>query len=435
MSKLITFYKKTLDGVGLEVDDEGLISRKAIAELPSRPVTVEGKRLCLPTEHYLTAANVDGFIAFHPLSENIARGQSPVLKYLVKHIRAKLTCEIASLMTQLVTIACNKDYQSRLPSVWDDFFRAVAGADDKTEKNFTRMMSEVLERQTGILSIFLKNGGKLNGADYIRVCHANFKIVEEIKSRAPYGVSIRVKDVEVFLQILRYILPDIEEADAYSVGVNYDTAPYFSALMKCFGNIATKLNETILLLKAIDEEENEKIPTSFIKDLDGLGSLRKIVPPLPGNEGQAVKGAEEESEAEDGKAKDTSEPPWDKEKESVPEKKTNAFKRDPVVRNTTTETRRDTKEGVALSDVLNAGRGYTRRSRFDREEPTSRRDERQDGVSFRDIIGSGRAPERRGFNSYSRGGREERSYSRRGRDDRGYGGRSTRGSSRNSFRR
>lgn len=423
MSKLIVFYKKTLEGIGLEVNDEGLISRKAIAEIPSRPVTVEGKRLCLPTENYLTAPSVEGLIAFHPLSENIARGQSPVLKYLVKHIRAKLTCEIASLMTQLIKIACNKDYQSRLPSVWDDFFRSVAAVDDKTEKNFNRMMNEVLERQTGILSIFLKNGGKLNGADYIRVCHVNFKIIEEIKSRAPYGVSIRVKDVEVFLQILRYILPDIEEENAYSVGVNCDTAPYFTALMKCYGNIATKLNETILLLKAIDEEENEKISTTFIKDLDGLGSLRKIVPPLPGNEGQVVKGAEEEEEVAE-KAEETSTPPWDKEKEE-PAKKSNTFKREPVI-STPTETRRSTKEGVSLSDVLNAGRGYTNRGRFNREEPT-RQESRGDGVSFRDIIGSGRSPERHGFSSYSRDSRSSR-------NDRGYNGRGGRGG-RGSFRR
>lgn len=417
MSKLLTFYTHTLQACGLVIDDDGLVSRCEVEGAPSRPITIEGKRLTLPNDYYLTTENVEGLIPFHPLSENIARGQSPVLKFLVKQCRVNLTVKIVSLATQLITIATHKEYQNRLPSVWDDFFRKVPQTDDKTEANFTKMMNEVLNHSSGTVSLFLKNGGKIDGVEYLRTCVVNFKLIDEIKSRAPYGVTIRKKDADMFLEIFRFILPDIETPDAYTVGVNYDTAPYFTALMKAYGNLATALNEKILLLSAVDKDANEKIPTSYMKEMDGLSSLRKVLPPLDGNEGANVKGekeaAKEEVKTEEevpvkvSKASDN--PPWEEEKEEVPISKA---AREDDTRRSARGRGRDipvSRRGAARS-TERGGRTQSFRGGRDDYDDTSRNSARSDRgtrtQSFRDLNMDRREPPRGGrMRDVSRGSR------------------------------
>lgn len=403
MSKLLEVYTHVCEAIGLEVDKDGLISRRAVEDTPSRPVTIEGKRLTLPNDYYLTAENVDGLIPFHPLSENIARGQSPVLKFLVKQCRANLTYKIVTLATQLVTIATHKEYQNRMPSVWDDFFRKVPQTDDKTEANFTKMMNEVLNLSSGVLSLFLKNGGKIDDIEYLRMCIVNFKLIPEIESRTPYGVTIRKKDADVFLEIFRYVLQDIEVENAYTVGVNTDTAPYFTALMKAYGNIATALNEKIVMLAHLDDTANEKIPTNYLKEMDALSGLRKAIPPLPGNEGANVKGEAKEEEKEEETKPDSKakvkvssaakvDPPWEEEPKKVGGVKVSQ-QRDVEPRRDTRRTSESTQSFRKRRDEIEerGTQSFRRsRSRYD-DYDDDRRDNRRDSAtqSFRDRYGRG----------------------------------------------
>lgn len=418
MNKLNKFYEHILRAFGMEADDEGLISRKAMGpDMPSRPAAIDGERLCLPTSSFLQRESIEGLLAFHPLSENIANGQSKVQKYLRNTARTTITYYVAMLTEELIKVVCNKEYQSRLPSTWNDFFKSVVNVDDKTEKNLTKAINESLGRKTGIVSLFLKNGGKLDDVDYLRTCNISFPIVGEVEGRTPYGVTLRKKDVEVLLNILTYILPGIRTEHHYSAGVDYGTAPYFSALMTGYANVFTDINKCIDRMVPLGLDV-QPVDLSYMMDMGALGALRKLVPPQPGNEGTPNKAKVEEEEEE---SKDA--PPWDEKEERGSRRSTRdtesesrSSRRAEPEERTTRRREPERSGGVSFSEVLNRRDRYeederddrrygrdsrsSRRSSRDRRGTRDRRDDRRStrsttsrsggGVSINDVLGRGR---------------------------------------------
>ena len=79
--KLITLYKALLELGGMSSDRDGLVSGKLPgAKEDPRPVTIKGKRLVLPTQKQLTTSDWSDRIVFHPLYENVLRGESQVIE-------------------------------------------------------------------------------------------------------------------------------------------------------------------------------------------------------------------------------------------------------------------------------------------------------------------------------------------------------------------
>lgn len=294
-SNILDFYSSVLNGLLLSADETGLVSINPPGETKARPFETDGKRLALPTNSLLRHGGED-LQFFHPLSENLARGQSPVLKTLVKTIKTIVLFHVTEISRQLLRVASNVDYQKNLPAEWNEFFKLVKDADAKSAENFTKVLNAGLaNKKNGIASIYLKHGGSIGGEKYLRTAHVHFGIVDAIKSKAPFNVKIRNKDVEVFLGVLRTVLPDIEEKEAYSVGVGTDIAPYFLALMKSYGRIVLGFNKAINLLKAVDSEL-KPISIDFLPLLDDVNRYYRQVPALSGNEGDPIKGAGPEEE-------------------------------------------------------------------------------------------------------------------------------------------
>ena len=320
--KTLNFYSQIVSSLDMVADEHGLLSTKTYSDDDNTllPATVEGKRLVLPTADYLKADPDDRFMAFHPLSENVARGQSAVLRYLVKSVRSRITYKLVNVALNLCKIACESEYQNRLSTSWNEFFKGVADADDKTMSNFAKTISAALDHQSGLVSFYLRNRSKIGETEYLRTALVNFKIIDEIETGKPYGVTIRKKDIKIFKAIILTVFPEADVKDKYSVGVTNDVAPYFVAIMTAYANMASHLNEIIILLKALDSDV-DKIPTDFTTALQGLSALKREIPPLDGNIGKVLKNSDEEEAttaqaAPEQKATDNL-PPWSTPKEET----------------------------------------------------------------------------------------------------------------------
>lgn len=84
--KLLDFYKAILTLCKMEADDNGFVSIKF--GTASAPVTVDGKRMVLPTPERQKAGGEVEF--FHPLGEHAYRPETKVLTTFRKAVLARL---------------------------------------------------------------------------------------------------------------------------------------------------------------------------------------------------------------------------------------------------------------------------------------------------------------------------------------------------------
>ena len=91
--KLTEIYRQILKALHITAGPEGLLSYEAIDSVEPIIIKDDGKnkRLVLPTRDVLDNCDWDNYIAFHPLSEHLNRGVSPVMNTLVKTATLRLT--------------------------------------------------------------------------------------------------------------------------------------------------------------------------------------------------------------------------------------------------------------------------------------------------------------------------------------------------------
>jgi hypothetical protein len=287
-------YKTILETLNMDIDKDGMISMRVMDEL--FPAMVDGKRLVFPTETLLRAGVSDNVIAFHPLSENIIRGESPVIKKLRALIIYRLSEVIYTIMDQLIHIAADKDAHPKLTPTQSEFLSLVPRADAKTVKSFEKVLGMAeTDGEHRLVSIYLKRGGHWKGNKYSRVAVTSFPITDDFDTNEPeiFGVKMRKSDKEALKNLFLYIVPNGESLEEYSHGSNSMTAPYFHALMKSYLKVAKQLNKVVKRFKKhLHNADELMIDTSWESEIEDLSIYRDIIPSLKGNEGNAVEAEE-----------------------------------------------------------------------------------------------------------------------------------------------
>src|SRR5574343_72877 len=100
VNKLNDIYKAILKYSGMEADDNGVISNNILGI--KTPVSIEEKRLVLPVEIQLKNFIPSEKMIFHPLAENVLRGESMVLSYLRKAINVRINTAIGIIGSSLL---------------------------------------------------------------------------------------------------------------------------------------------------------------------------------------------------------------------------------------------------------------------------------------------------------------------------------------------
>lgn len=231
--KLTEIYRQILKALHITATPEGLLSYEAIDSVEPLIVKDDGKnkRLVLPTREILDNCDWDSYIAFHPLSEHLNRGVSPVMNMLVKTATLRLTEVMSSLLEQLVELAADKSRHASMGPKAQKILSVLKTADKQMLENMRSVLKKVdLSPQRRIVSIFLKRKGVYKGIT-TRVCVVNFPLYDALTDpdRKVWGVQLRVKDAEAFEALFDYMLPDLDNPETYSAPSESKSAPYFES--------------------------------------------------------------------------------------------------------------------------------------------------------------------------------------------------------------
>ena len=286
---LLNFYESILGSLGTPVNEESQVSMEISGQ--HFPCTCQGRRVVLPTPQILKDSQWDKFIAFHPLSENVYRGESPMLKKLRSLVNFRLSGVLSILIEQLTDIAADTDQHSKLNPRQSDYLTTMKDADNRTVKDVEKVLDNIGTDQNRLVSIYLKRGGRFQGEEFSRVAITSFPIMDEFdnEDRSVFGVKLRVKDFNGLKALIEYIVPNATDLDAYSYGSNSMTAPYFHVLMHAYLKVAKRLNKVTKMFKSRMDKglyEGMLIDTEWESELDDMAKYRDMVPVLDGNDGE-----------------------------------------------------------------------------------------------------------------------------------------------------
>lgn len=294
--KILDLYKSLLKAASSVVSEDGFVSKKFGDN--TDPFLVKGKRLVLPTQEHLSNPDWKDRVVFHPLNENILRGESTVMEEFRAGLNANLHMTISMLMFSLLVLGTSASEHSKLTPDQSEFLSKVKNADEKTLENFQKLLKVMNVKQSNnvFVNIYLKRAGKVNNIAYRRAGIVTFPFYNELvgsTNHEVYGVKLRVKDVETFKNLFEYIFPQAATPEAYNCGSNSTVAPYLDSLMHAFMSIASPINDQITLMgSALEEVKDLMIESEWVESFDNLEALLpeiRAIPMQAGNEGAAVK--------------------------------------------------------------------------------------------------------------------------------------------------
>lgn len=294
--KLITLYKALLDLGGMSADRDGFVSGKLPGSMQDpAPVTIKGKRLVLPTQKQLTTTGWEDRIVFHPLYENVLRGESQVIEKLRSLITMRINVTLGVLCTGLLELAGSTDEHSKLNPDQSMFLAKVRMIDAKSLDNWKDLLKalEPADGKQNFIHVFLKRSGTVAGKKHARVGVVNFPVMKALCSdEKVFNFKPRNKDREVFKNLLEYVFKDIVNDGAYNAGSDSSIAPYTDAMLRTFLNLIAPINDVIDLFSDIRPELADlKFNSDWVEELDKLESYHvdiRSIPMQAGNEGTAL---------------------------------------------------------------------------------------------------------------------------------------------------
>ena len=292
---LLKFYQAILASLNIRANSESRLSLVIPTDGDGKDIEqkclANGKRVTLPSDELLKAGDWSGMIPFHPLSENLLRGESEIIHFLRNVIQFRLAGVIGTLMTELLSTAASpKDHVGMSPSECE-YLSLVADVDDKTVKILDKLLKSNLGN---LVKVYLKRNGTLNGKEHRRVATVNFPIWDELTSTGTkiYKTSAgSIKNKKVIANLFNYIIPKADEREEWSVASDSDISPYFHSILRVYMHVTMHLNELVdKHERLLSNSDLLRTELSWIKDVNRMSKWRDIIPPMPGNKGATVKG-------------------------------------------------------------------------------------------------------------------------------------------------
>jgi hypothetical protein len=315
MNKIDMFdtYKQLLATTSMEVTEEGFV-RMEIDENEYIPVTAKDQKIVvLPLVERLRDKKVDEYEIFHLLRDGGGKDSDLMSRY--RHwLINRLNLVLGGLGGILLDIAASPGITKILSPEQQAYLGMVADADVDSVKNFDKlaeMASKANQIQQVFVSVYLQPAAVLdvNGekVSFNRVARFNFPIFDAIKDvvaedeaykAAPkakkptkgdgkiFGAAIRVKDRDVFLGLLKYMLPELDVRHRYDIGSNSRISPSLDAMMRGFLPMITHLNAIMELFTGVKPEIDRAIsgmmiPTDWEAAFENLDVLWPQIRSVP----------------------------------------------------------------------------------------------------------------------------------------------------------
>ena len=286
---LLQFYESILLTAGFSIGSDGAIS--LALEEPVVPMTIGQRRLVLPTPQQLKGGDWTKRIGFHPLAENILKGESEVFSRYRATLNRRLNQITAGLILELLYIAASPAEQRNLNGAQSEYLVKVKDADERTYESIRKLLAKlpIDDPANNLISLTMKRNGTIGKERYPRVCVVGFPVYEAAvasKDHTVMGVKLRVKDIEVLKAILEYIFPNLQAPEAhYSKGSDSKVAPYTVALLSSTYSLIERTNEITTLFWGNNSEKYNVYALrddwfSLIRDLSPLVKEIRLIPNL-----------------------------------------------------------------------------------------------------------------------------------------------------------
>lgn len=292
--QLLELYTNNLAALKCVAGEDGFLTYLPTDDPLAMEQNGKDLRLALPTDNILQILSASDIAAFHPLSENILLGQSPIINLMREVVNHTLS---QNIMACVVTIASAVNQNTKFNIKQAEWLGGIEKVDDK----FVNSVIKIAERldpkgEHRVINVYLKHGGILHEDQYNRICTVNFPMYSQLLERPTelFGVKLRKGDVDLFLKIIERVIPHIEVKDHYSTGSLDLTAPYYDALMRSHAKVQEVLNKPGKLFgKLIYSLSGCEVRAdlSYMKSFAHLGDLKSVIPPLKYNQGVEPSGS------------------------------------------------------------------------------------------------------------------------------------------------
>ena len=288
--ELVQLYKDILKSVFVEADESGALS---LTFGKGGPLTIGDKRMVIPERDVLINSDFTNLIAFHPLSEDVMKGESAVIQKLRKLILFRLTTSLQLLSTELLSLAGDPENHPRLsPSLQKRLLKPLSKADASSIAQLSSLYKKLtLNGQQRLLSIYLRRGGKICGNGYARAAIIGFPMLTELDNdgRKVYGETIKVENVKVLKALFNIIVPGYETTETYSFGSNSKVSPFLHALLGGYIKLGEQINTVADEFKdLLTSYDAIKIDLDWAPHVSDISVYNNKLEPMEGNMGSIV---------------------------------------------------------------------------------------------------------------------------------------------------
>lgn len=293
---LLELYSSLLLTAGLQVSKSGTVSL-INTDGESQPALVGGKRLVVPTKQQLTSDDWKARVSFHPLAENILKGETEVASYYRQALINRLNLVFYAHCLNLLRIAASPAEHKKLKLSQTAYLTGVIDADEKTLESFKKVATRIFnEDNSDNLFVYetVKRNGKVAGKSYPRVGIVLFPfydLLQKAENNTVMGVKLRVKDMNVYRFLCEYIMPDLDKpSEVFYTGSDSRVAPHFTALMNSAYKVIDRLNTITETFHEVDSDDYNYlyIRTDWAEHMQDLSDLVPQIRLIPNQDNSTV---------------------------------------------------------------------------------------------------------------------------------------------------
>jgi hypothetical protein len=286
------FYIPILSGLAIQdLTGTGYLSSVANPEKP-QAVTVKGKRLVLALKEVLRAGKKDDQIIFHPMSENVTRAESDVIKALRDFIQWRNQTVGVLLITELGRVASTPSEHKNYPAKAKKYLQQVTDFDEGNYVTLLKLLKTVKpDPDRRILSLTLRQGSKTKDDGVVRSCLVHFPIFEDFEKDdlTVFDTKMPSKKAKARIaKLFEIVFGDEETRKSFSYGSRNMDAPYLHSLLTVHARLAEHFNALVAThAKILGEELTAMLttPLDWVPLLEEFSTMRNLIPPQSGNEG------------------------------------------------------------------------------------------------------------------------------------------------------
>lgn len=283
--KLEQLYTDILNYAGLGVTEDGVVYDTLTDD--HSVLTIEGRKVVLPTQHHLRSQEQDKIQIFHPLLEHINRGESAIVHKLRHRLNVTLNFATLNLMKGLLTLLNSPALHKKLNPEQRQLLTTITHTDITLTAKFASFASKLFADGVtkAFLNLFLKKAGTYRGQKHARIGVVTFTFKEALEES-----KFKPQEKEALQALFDFVYPgSSDDPEAYNAFSDSRDAPWLEALLKSSYNVASRINELITLYRAfLDEEENTPFNTNWISAIDDIEPYMteiRLIPTQKGNEG------------------------------------------------------------------------------------------------------------------------------------------------------